>query len=175
MTYTGNIAASGVSNLDQVWFYSSTSFNVYYSEIIVADEDTRSLALVTLAPNAAGTTQQWTGAFTDVNETGVNDATYNVTNVTLQDQQYNLIDLPAGSFVVKNVMVSARANTSAGSVATQVALGVRSGTTVSVGAAQTAGVTYATFTQFIGPNDPNTGAPWTTAAINALQLNLRSS
>jgi hypothetical protein len=37
--------------------------DTYWSEIIVADEDTRKwTGLYTLAPNGAGTTNQWSGA-----------------------------------------------------------------------------------------------------------------
>ena len=175
LTFTGNVAAAGVSNLDQVWINGDFShYQTEASEIIVADEDTRAFGVVTLAPNANGTTQQWTGALADINEITLSDATLNFTNTASQDQQYNLIDLPSGNFIVKEVMVSARANTPAGSTATKVSLGVKSGATINAGALQTAAVAFATFYQAIGVNDPATGAAWTNAGINALQMNLRS-
>jgi len=177
ITYTGNSAVTGVSGFDQIGLQSPTgggSQNYTFSEVIVSDQDTRALSLVTLAPNGAGTTQQWTGAYTDISEVTLSDATLASTNTVTQDQQATLSDLPAGSFAIKEIVVSARATTPAGSTATKVGLGLRSGASISPGTLQTANASFATYQQLMGPNDPATGSPWTAAAVNALQLNLRS-
>jgi hypothetical protein len=174
LTYTGNIAAAGVTDLDQIQVNNTGNYISEFSEAIVADEDTRLLGVVALAPNANGTTQQWTGAMTDVNETTINDATYNYTNITLQDQQYNLIDLPASNLVIKDLMITARAAGPTGSTASKILLGVKSGASIDAGSQQTVNPAWVTYSRHFGNIDPATGLPWTVAAINALQLNLRS-
>jgi hypothetical protein len=71
INYSGNVTVSGLSKLDAFGVGNFTTRGnplLKVSEIITADEDTRSMSLVTLAPNAAGSTDNWTGAYTDVSE-----------------------------------------------------------------------------------------------------------
>ena len=173
LTFSGNVAVSGVSNLDSA-VLGPSSGNFYSSEIIVADEDTRSFGLVTMAPNAAGTTNQWTGAFTNVNPTTINDANADFTNTAAQDQQYNLIDLPSGTFNIKAVKIAARAMHTSGSTATGVQLGVNSGGTVNVGSTQTLTTAFTTYERLMATN-PVTSAAWAQSDMNPLQIDIRSA
>jgi hypothetical protein len=175
-TFTGDVTLPGMAAFDSVFLsrvpsISGESFGV--SEIIVADEDTRAMSLQTLAPAGAGTTENWTGAYTDINEVVINDATVVTTNTPALDWQATLPALVAGAPGVRGVKIAARASTPAGSVATTVGLGVNSGGTINAGAQQSPTVPWETLERFMVYN-PTTGQPWTTAQMNALQLNLRS-
>lgn len=175
ITFTGNLVTGGITNLDSVFVNCSNGSDQWCaSEFIVADEDTRAfIGLVTMAPTGAGTTDQWTGAYTDVNETTNSDATTVYTNTATQDEQFNVTDVPAGNFGVKAVVVNARVTSPAGSTATKVALGFNSGGSVAVGTSQTATTAWELKQQIFAQN-PVTSADWTLASMNALQLNLRS-
>jgi hypothetical protein len=146
------------------------------SEVIVANEDTRAFpGLATLALTGAGTTDQWSGVFSTINQTSFSDTSPNFTNTNAQDQQFNITDLPAGVFTIKAVKIAARSAVStSGAVPTKVAFGYNSGGTVAVGTAQALSTGYITMQQVDNIN-PVTGLPWVQSDINALQLDMRSA
>lgn len=173
--FVGSTAITGVSSLDCVGIRWGTAGNTRgMSEFIVADEDTRSMSVVTMAPSAAGTTDNWAGLFSAVNPIVINDANSVTTNTVALDEQFNLIDLPTGVFSIPMVKVTARASTSTGATATKIALGVNSGGTVAVGSNITLTTSFADQEQFFA-NNPVTSAAWTQAQMNPLQVNMRSA
>jgi len=175
ISYSGSTAISGVSNLDCVGIGGDAAIGGGgMSEIIVADEDTRSLSLLTMAPTGAGTTDAWTGTVTNMNGTTFSDANPNFTNTASLDQQANITDPPTGSFAVKAVKISARAAASVGSTPTKLQLGYNSGGSVAVGAAKTLTNAYTTYEQLDATN-PVTSAAWAQSDLAALQVDLKSS
>ena len=172
ISYTGDVTVSGVTSLSAAAIVSNSYSAV--SEIIVADEDTRLFSLATAAPNAAGTTNQWTGAYTDVNEVTTNDANLIYTNTDSQNSQFNLIDMPTGTFSVKAVKLSARAAKSADSSVGTLKIGINSGGTVNVDSGQALTTGWATYERLMQVN-PITSNAFTPAEVNALQLNLQSA
>jgi hypothetical protein len=175
ITFTGDaMGATGIAGFDSVFISQPNTLNAtYVSEVIVADEDTRAFSLATLAPSAAGTTDDWTGAYTDVNETTINDATVVTTDTPVLDEQFDLGSLTAGSFQVRNVKIVARSENTVGSTVTTVALGVNSGGTIDPGSPQALTTAFVPLERFMSQN-PVTAANWTQADTNALQVNLRS-
>jgi hypothetical protein len=178
ITYTGDVTVTGMTNFDSVFIFRSDAITLndaYFSEIMVADEDPRGwVGLQTLALTGAGTTSQWTGLFSTINQTTISDTTPNYTNVVAQDQQFNVTDLIAGTYSIRAVKISARAATVAGSTATKISLGFNSGGTIAVGPAQVPAVAYTTMEQ-LNLINPVTGNPWLPTEITPLQLDLRSS
>ena len=174
ITYTGDVTVSGVTSLDTVVLSSDAGGSAYASEIIVADQDTRTLRLATLAPAGAGTTDAWTGAYTDVNEVVLNDATSVYTNATSQDEEFTLSTLPAGAVSIVALKAGARCSATAGSTPTNIAVGIRSGGTTSAGTPVGQTTAWTENERLMGVN-PVTGLAWTQSAVNALQINLRSS
>lgn len=175
VTYSGDVTVSGVTGVSAVGISSGGNGSVL-SEIIVADEDTRAFpGLATLALTGAGTTDQWTGIFSDVNGTSFSDATPNFTNTNAQDQQYNWTDLPAGTFAIKAVKIAARMAKSASPAVTQVKLGYKSGGSTGFGTGATKALTtaYATYEQ-IDSTNPVTAAAWVQSDMNALQVDAQS-
>lgn len=177
IAFSGTVTISGLTNFDCVIVGGNMviATGMWYSEIIVADEDTRAMSLVTMAPNAAGTTDNWTGTVPgNINEITLDDATTVYTNVAGRDEQANLIDLPSGAFGVRAVRIAARAMHTGGSVPTKVALGVNHSGTIDAGTPQAVGTGFATIERIMATN-PVTGSAWQQSDMNALQLNLRSS
>jgi len=175
ITFTGNsVGATGIASFDSVFIPQPNTLNAtFVSEVIVADEDTRDFSLSTLAPSAAGTTDDWTGAFTDVNEVTINDVTVVTTDTPGLDEQFNLTNLTAGSFQVRNVKIVARSANTVGSAVNTVALGVNVGGTVDPGAPQAVTTAFVPLERFMSQN-PVTAANWTQTEADALQVNLRS-
>lgn len=178
ITFSGDVTVSGVTSLSAVGMGPlNTSTPFYYSEIIVADEDTRPfLGLLTMAPTAIGTTNDWSNnTVTNVNPTTINDANATSTNTVSKDQQYNLTDEPAGTFNVKAIRIAARAFITSGATASKIKLGFNSGGSVAVSSAQTV-ATGATTYENIYSTNPVTSADWgDSTEINALQVDLQSS
>jgi hypothetical protein len=178
ISYSGALSITGVSNFDQIVAHYISSFAIYISEVIVADEDVRQfIGLRTHGPSAAGTTNTWSNnAYTNVNPTTINDANAEYTNAAAQDAQHNLDDLPSGIFQVRAVKVSARAMHTAGSTATALALGIKNGAgAVGVATPHALATAFATVEDLFAIN-PVTGVAWgDVTEMNALQVNLRSS
>lgn len=174
LTYTGDVTVSGVTELDSVFLYNfSPAYDTYFSGFIVADEDTRTFELVTYAPSAAGDANAWTGAYTTVDETTLDDSDVVYTNTPDLDVQYNLTATPAGTFAVKQVKVAARAAITAGASAATLELGVKTGGTINVDAGHALTTAWETQERYMATN-PVTAGAWTTAELDALQINLQS-
>ena len=175
LSFSGDSSISGVSDLDCVVSYKPNNSDYYaLSEVVLADSDTRSLRVQTMAPTGAGTTDNWTGAYTDVNEVTLSDATNVSTNSTGQDEQFNVTDLQSGTFAVLAVRFAARAALGVGSTPTGLKLGFNSGGSVAVGGALTPGSSYGLLEQVFSTN-PVTSAAWAQSDMNGLQMDLQSS
>jgi hypothetical protein len=171
--YTGDITTPNIENGFDCVSIGNDSNYFYPSEIIVADEDTRLMRLKTLAPSAAGdTSANWTGAYTDIDETTLSDSDKIYSSTNNADFQCNLTGMPSGAWSVKAVKVAARCVDGSGSTGIQ--LGVKSGGTVGSGNTQTASGYWQT-KEILMQVNPVTGVAFTPAEIEALQINLRAA
>jgi hypothetical protein len=177
--YTGDISSNGDTTLDSVNCLCESSANgprLNISEVIIADEDTRLLSLKTLAPNAAGDINEWTGAYTAIDEVTLSDADVIHTDQFDKDFQCNLTGMPTGDFIVKAVKTSTRAADGIGGIglksgiktnATEHEPGVHLGSTVELdGSWQLIERLY--------QQNPITSNRFTPAEIDALQLAYQS-
>jgi len=178
-TYTGDISLPSVTDFKCIACQSHGVSNGAptdeFAEFIIADEDTRAFSLVTLYPNAAGDANAWTGAYTDIDESTLNDADMVYSNTGDADMQVNLSGLPTGVYSVKAVMASARAYRDAASTPDGLALGIRNGTggSLDYGVKQTLSTSWTTYNRLMTTN-PVTAAAWAVSEIAGLQLNLRA-
>lgn len=138
-----------------------------------------------ILPNANGDSSQWVGSdgnSTDnyllVDDNPANDATdYVSTTLSSQKDLYNLASMPAlaagGTIItVQPFFIGLRMDAG---VVTALQPGIKSGTTESWGTAQNLTTAYAAYRGTIHETDPNTGAAWTEAAVNALQAGVQSA
>jgi hypothetical protein len=177
ITFTGNVTVSGVTQLNCVGLNGFSGNSRGFSEFIVATDDTRTRAgLLTGALTGAGTTDAWTGLFSNINGTSFSDANPINSNVAAQDEQFNITDAPAILYSVDAVKIAARMAVSSTPTATQIKLGYNSAGTVAfgTGSTKTPGAVYSTQAQLDLIN-PVTGVAFTSSEINALQLDLRSA
>jgi hypothetical protein len=178
VTYTGDISLSGVTGLDclQVRNPNAGGFTSYnsVSEVIVLDSDTRNCNLALLYLNGAGDTNDWVGGYTNCDETTLSDADYVYTNTASGNFQANLSAMPAGEFGIVGIAVKARATASEDSAVSGLALGIKSGSTISVTTAQTLTTAWDLY-EYIMDVNPVTGNPFSTTELNALQVDLQSA
>lgn len=175
ITYTGDVTAGGATNLDDIRVSGCTSgfTETDVSELIVSTTDTRLMSAVTLAPTGAGTTNQWSGLFTDVNELSQNDTTLISSSVSGDKFQCQVTDLPVTNVAIESVRVAVRA-AKAGSSIGGLSPGVFTNAAVSVPAATTLPGAFINLETYYS-NNPVTSSPWTPTEINALQLNLQAA
>ncbi|MGZ3768285.1 MAG: hypothetical protein ACXVCP_12695 [Bdellovibrio sp.] len=173
LTYTGDLTAGGNTGLDSVWISGGNSSSAY-SEIIASTTDTRLMSLVALTPNAAGDTSQWTGAYTDIDETVYNDSDNIASSASGDVFQCNLSGLPAGTFSVLGVKIGARA-TNFSAAPTSIALGVKTNGAVSLQSAVTQLPVWSYMDTPILTTNPVTSTDWTPTDINNLQISVQSA
>jgi hypothetical protein len=166
INFSGDPRTDAATQLNQVELGSPCpEFTVSggWSEVIIADEDTRGMALWTLAPQAAGTTQSWTpNTVGNINEVTLNDTTFVSTTANNALSEWTTpTSAPTGtSWAVKAIVQEARVR-AAVTGPQHFDWIVRTG-----GADFLAGVSNAPTTSFgnfrnrIWANNPNTSAPW---------------
>ncbi len=167
-TYSGDITTNSATALANIRLGSVTNgANVGWSEIILADTDTRSWSLQTLAPVANGNTHNFdigSPAASNVNEFVLNDATIDGATTAGLIDQYTIPAIAGGTYTITAIVVSARLQKGA-TGPTKMDLGVRSGgvdywsSDISL---TTAWVGY----QNVWNTDPNTTATWASLPIN---------
>ena len=170
-----DVTIGGLTNLNAVGvqgLQGATTF-IGMSEFIVADEDLRGFpGLVTLALTGDGTTTDWTGVYSTINGTTISDANPNYTDTNDLLQEFDVTNLPAGSFAIRAVKIAMRAAKATGTP-TQIALGYNEGGTVTVEGDIALTTAYATYEQLDLVN-PRTAAAWDQSIMNALQLTAKS-
>ena len=167
-----DLTVGGDTTVDQFAVYTSQTGGAYTycSQIIVADEDTRLMNLKTLVPDGAGDTNDWTGAYTDIDEITKSDIDKIYTVTKGDDFQANLTGMPAGGWKVKAVKTVARATDSQAALGLKV--GVKTNAAVHLSDAHTLGAGFAVLEKMYLDN-PETATPFTSGEIDALQLAYR--
>jgi hypothetical protein len=174
VTYAGDITVAGVSNLDSVFlFTTSTNYRWEASEMFVLDEDSRSFGLVTLPLDGAGDLEEWTGAFSAIDDIALDDSDLIYTNTNNKNQQANLGALPVGTYSIHGVKVSVRFAKSSDSTPGTLKVGIKSGS-VDVDAGHAGAVLWNTAERYMTIN-PITLEQFTPTEINALQIDLQSA
>ena len=173
--FTGDLSISGLTELNCVRIYGqygSFGWNSNeFSQIIVADEDTRLMSLLTLAPSAAGDTSDWTNGYANIDEVTLSDTDTVYSETATQEFQCNLTGMPTGDFSVKAVKMAARMADAVGGFDAQI--GLRTNSTTSLGADVGLTTSWAIYESLYLTN-PVTSSAFTPAEIEALQLAFKS-
>ncbi len=176
IAFSGSTVISGITSLDCAAIYAGTASNFYISEFIIGTADTRTMSLLTMAPNAAGDTNNWTtGTYANINPVTINDGSVIAVNTTGQDFQANLIDLPSGNFGnVQAVKAAVRAEVTAGATPTSLKIGVKTNATIDVDAGRALTTGFLTYERLMLTN-PVTSTAWQASEMNPLQIDLQSA
>lgn len=172
--YTGDITTDGQTQLAQLWFTKAATasyYDSYYTQVIVATTDTRNAHLITLEPDAVGNAMNWAGAFTDIDETGLDHSDNISSDVTGELAQFTVpVPLPTGSYSAIAFVQNAWIRRSA-TGPQNVRFLVRTGGADYTSADVTLDTAYGFHSQIWNLN-PAISANWTTGAINAAGFNM---
>jgi len=122
-------------------------------------------------PNAAGTTNQWTGAYTDIDEHTLNDSDVVYTDTDDYTAQFGMTDAPSGDWNVRGIKIISRACAPSGSTANVLKQGVYSASTLDVDSGQLLGESFASYERWA---ETINGSPMTSALLSSMELALRS-
>jgi hypothetical protein len=176
-TYSGDTTTDSATNLDTASLGTlANNITTNYSEMMVADVDTRSLRLLACAPQAAGATQQWSGAAVgNINEVGIDDTTFNSTGTSNQRSNWTLCSLPSGNNVVSNVTQCDRLSRSTAGGPQNYRHTLYIGSTNYDSPSDISPSTSLTTDCYNwGANSPATGAAWTNSEISSMQAGVLS-
>jgi hypothetical protein len=175
--YSGDVTAASSTTLDSLNLgpLAAATNAGRWSEVIVCTQDSRTLSLVTLSPNAAGTANAWTGTYPDVDDTTASDTDVLTSNTAGQIANFNTTGMPSGWSNLSVTAVKMVASAARGSTGpTKLALGVRTNSTDSFPTATSLDTGFSTPVTTYYETNPVTGVAWTTAEIDALQIALKS-
>jgi hypothetical protein len=147
--------------------------NTTISQCVVSTESTIGGRLMTVAVSSAGSTAQWTGAYTGVDEVAYSDSDFMFSDTANQVQLFAGTPVNAlTGYSVAAVVVTARANTS-GTGPTQIQGAVKSGSTTYFSSSSTLDAGYGAFC-WIWETDPATTLDWTVTDAAAIQFGVKS-
>ncbi len=108
LTWSANSAWASATGITRcIWAHEDTGDASYYSEVMVADEDTRGLRLAELAGDSAGNGIAWTGDYTDVVERGDGKAMYSTVAAERESWGLSTYAGAASPTAVRGVFVQA--------------------------------------------------------------------
>jgi hypothetical protein len=167
LTYSGSLETDSATQLNQVDFASlnnaiDNTAASNWSEVIVADADTRGLSLWTLPPQAAGNTQAWTpNTVGDVNKTLINDTTFvSSSNVGDISEWTTPTSAPSGVWNVLAIVQEARVRVGASGPQHFDWIARTAATDYLFGASNAPGSSFGNFNNAIWATNPNTSAAW---------------
>lgn len=171
--YSGDVTTNSNTTLSAANFGVPTVSSIgYWSELIVATIDTRSLGLATLAPAAAGNTYAWTGAYTTINETTLDDTTiaYSTTTGQVLETTVTSTTVPSTASIIA-VLVNARAQKgNTGGPANLYGM-VRTGGTDYLSSSAALPTSFGPLS-YVWETNPATSAAWAASDITAAGFNI---
>lgn len=179
-SYTGDVTTDSATSLSKIELCDARGGaggeNTAISEIIVANADTRGMALWTLHPQAAGTTQNWTPSTVgNVAKSALNDATYVSTNANDTLSGWTTpTSAPTGNWNVLAITQNARVQRSV-TGPQSFAYYCRSGGTDNVGADIGANTGFTNHAQKLWATNCTSGAAWAIGDIaSGFNLGIKS-
>lgn len=178
MVFTGDTSIDN-TNFGRLHFkgQGGTANELNVSQVIVASESTIGWVLSTLAPDGNGANTAWTGSYTDIDEfvLDTNDYIEAIATNAVETSSVSNINAAYSTYNVKAVAVAMRASNDSGSVIADLQAALRTASTNYFSpnlSLPKDGSDYSR--QYIWETNPNTSAAWSQAAVNALEVGVRS-
>lgn len=169
-TFSGAIASVTGLSLNSI---DTTTYSQAFSEIIIADEDARSMRLKRLTPDAAGGLTAWSGTYAEVDDTSVNDGDAIYSNTAAQEISFGTDSALSGTGSWKALVIVARASKGSSGPGT-LDMGIRQSGSSSYPVSAALTTSLAPTTAVLTTN-PTTSASFTNSDLNALEIALRSA
>lgn len=112
LSYSGDTTTDSIGSWGRAAWGSITSSGASgFSEIIIANTDTRAMGLFSMQPVANGNTMVWTGSVGNINESTLNDSTTLTTDNNNDLAQFTApTSAPSGTWAIQAMVQSVRAN-----------------------------------------------------------------
>ena len=165
-TYTGDITTNGMTQVAGTYLGNFSGRTDYWSENVLLSTDTRNVSISTTAANGTGTTDNWTGTYTNVNTIPVDDSNFDTTITSGAIQRYTMTSIISGNYNIIGKVTSLR-GTQGGGTLTHLQLAELIGGTAYTTSAVNFPTAFGPVT-FIQQTNPNTSLPWTLSDINAV-------
>ena len=174
----GDTLLRGESVADEVRFAAPENINVgsYLSACFVSDTDSRIIHYVQRVLDGAGTETDWVGAYTDIDEVGIDPDDFIQSGTTTEKATYTFAALPAAlntGFDVVGVGVSARAAKGSASGPSNLQLAVRENVTNGFSSSKALSDFWAPY-QHMFPLNPDTTSAWTFAEADAAEVGVQA-
>jgi hypothetical protein len=173
-SFSGDTTTDSATTLNSVEFagMAAGSSNVVWSEVIIADSDTRSMGLWLLNSSTSGTDTQWTGTASNVNKAAISDSTFISSGTAAQINEYKTggIAVPTGVYLVPAVTQSMRA-LAAATGPQHVDMGFNFNGSRFWSSDFAPGLSFGNFSNLVWPTNPSTSAPWTVSDLTAATFN----
>jgi hypothetical protein len=173
-TFTGVTSIGGYSW--RAMNSQTTGWGLDVAWAFIADEDTRPILMQDSYPTANGAVQQWAGDETLIDGFAQDDGNVIISPTAEQTSVFVTGDLPttyAGGYEIMGLAVSARGRVVGAGGPSSLAVAARSGTATANGPTRALSAGFKNYQNMIAL-DPNTGAAWTYASINAAQIGVTS-
>lgn len=174
---SGTIDLSGATNLQKFRLYGTTFGTLrlfYWSQLIVADENTIGMRLMTMYASGVGSDSAWgSGSYASINEITYNDVDL-ISSATANQVSTFAATLVAATtgYTIRAVGVAARAKCDAtGPQNLQLALRVSGTNYFSSSLALSAG--YGAFVN-VWNTSPATSSPWSVSELSGIQFGVKS-
>lgn len=135
--------------------------------------------VVAIAPGSAGDSTDWTPSagsnYQNVDEGALldEDTTYNETSTNNHQDLYNYANLPGDIASVDGVQITSEGRVTTGSM--DLSAVIKTGTTTSVGSADTITSTTYVTTVRVAEQDPDTAAAWTPSGVDGAQFGVKAN
>jgi hypothetical protein len=159
---------SAVTAIDEV----QVRYGHFISQMVIADEPTIGMRLLTRYPNGAGSASNWTGGFTDVDESEFDDADFCNSSTNGQIEQFTQTGPVITGYTVRAAGVYARAKRGASGPA-NLQIGLRVSGTDYFSSSKALSVGYSAYGE-IWETNPATGVAWVNTAIDAIQPSIKA-
>ena len=173
--FTGNTMPTGTGNMIARMGIARYLTNTTYSAMIISDIDSRPYNFYQLLPTGNGDETAWTGDYTSVDETGINDADAITSTAVGSVETFTFPDLPSdlNSLELLTVILSGRAQ---GSGSPGEIMGIaRISTTNHESPGE-----YETSPNYLPQQwrfdlNPSTGLPWIGSQVNSAQFGVKAA
>lgn len=177
-SYSGNTSIDNAS-FGRLHFYgqTGTANELNVSQVIIANESTLGWVLATLSPDGNGANTAWTGSYTDIDEFILDTGDYIEAIATnlVETSTVSNINAAYSTYNVKAVAVGIRASNDSGSVISDLQACVRV-SSINYFSPNLSlpkdGADYSRY--YVWDLNPNTTSAWSQAAVNALEVGVKS-
>jgi hypothetical protein len=186
--FTGDTLNAGYTQINRIILHTNVSPDLgsasatVYTEVIVSQDDTRGRRVANLEPTADGANTAWGGAIAEINDDALRDTEFISSTTANQVETYVTSDLSAvaDNLYVMSIVTNARAKIGNLGTGPQNLQHVVRSNSVDYFSANVTRPNGGALDARTGPTqaiwlvDPNTSAAWATAAVNAMQIGVKS-